>query len=167
MITMTQRAESRYLTFTAGRVEYGVEIQKIREILEPSRLEPLPKPATAVRWVIRHRNTTVPIVDLRRWMGLEKNGARPNQSILTVAAKGWDGPCLMGLLVDGIREVVQVGDPDTESRPEEFIQGPVQCEGREVVLLDVDQLFEEQNQPESNPVDEEPIRFVKEKETWI
>jgi len=149
MKIMIRNIEGRYLTFTAAQREYGVEIQKVREILEPSALEPLPQAASHVRWVLHLRDRVVPVVDLRRCLGLGDTGARPNQCVLTVVVRGWDGPFLMGILVDGVREVLQVWSKDLGEPPEEegcreaFLLGPVHSGDRLVFLLDVDGLAEE------------------------
>src|SRR5579883_2062758 len=103
---MIRKAEGRYLAFSVEHGEYAVEVQKVREILEPSVLEPIPNAASNARWVIRLRNRVVPVVDLRRFLGFEKTGAKPTQCVLTAVVRGWDGPFLMGFLVDGIREVI-------------------------------------------------------------
>lgn len=146
---MILQVEGRYLTFSLAGREYGVEVQKVREILEPSCLEPLSGAELNVRWVLRLRGRVVPVVDLRRRFGLAPTGAFPHQCIVTVVVRGWDGPFLMGLLVDGVREVVQVWSKDLvegmagEGR-EQCLLGPVQCQDRPVLLLDVDALSEEE-----------------------
>jgi purine-binding chemotaxis protein CheW len=156
--TMVRNIEGRYLTFTLAQREYGVEIQKVREILEPLALEPLPQAASHVRWVIRLRNRVVPVVDLRRCLGLGNTGARPNRCVLTVVIRGWNGPFLMGILVDGVREVLQVWSKDLEEsteedRPEAFLRGPVRSEERLVSLVDVDGLAEEVEAGQFNSID--------------
>lgn len=146
MKTMISKAEGRYLAFSVAGREYAVEVQKVREILEPSLMEPLPNPVSHARWVIRIRGRVVPVVDLRRRLGLEKTGARPTQSVLTAVVRGWNGPQLLGLLVDGIREVIQVWSKDLEDveREEagdwEGLLSPIQYQDRCVCLLNVDQL---------------------------
>lgn len=155
MKTMNQKTEGRYLTFSAAQKEYAVEVQKVREILEPSLMEPLPNPSSHVRWAIRIRGRVVPVIDLRRYLGLEKAGARPTQSVLTVVVRGWNGPQLLGLLVDGIREVIQVWSKDLEVERVEAggAEGPlwpIQCQDREVVLLDADLLSAKEAASELN-----------------
>ena len=145
---MTLKAEGRYLTFSVAQLEYGVEIQKVREILEPSSLEPIPQASSNVRWAVRLRGQVVPVVDLRRCFGSTPVGAFPHQCVVTVVARGWKGSFLMGLLVDGIREVVQVRNKDLEEMSGEeregCLLGPVQCQDRSVLLLDVDALSEKE-----------------------
>ncbi len=147
---MISKTEGRYLTFAVADGEYGVEIQKVREILEPSLMEPLSNPTSHARWVLRVRGRVVPVVDLRRRLGLEKTGARPTQSVLTVMVRGWNGPQLMGLLVDGIREVVQLWSRDLEGMEDKMegagggcFYGPICYQDRELLLLDVDGLSQE------------------------
>ena len=64
------------------------------------------------------------------------------------AAKDWEGSLhTMALLVDGVREVVQVWNENLEAAPgsEEdpragYLKGLAQCQERLVILLDLDEL---------------------------
>ncbi len=145
------KAEGRYLTFSIVREEYGVEIHRVREIIGPVVLEVVPDTAPHIRGILKLRGKVVPVVDLRNRFGLEETEAGKGNCVVTVLAKGWDGPYLMGFLVDGIREVVQVWSRDLEGVPgmeedsrEEFLLGLAQHQDRAVLLLDVDKIAREE-----------------------
>ncbi len=147
MKTMIGNIEGRFLAFIIGRTEYAVEIQKVREILGSPLVDSLSRGETAEDSVLKLRSKTVPVVNLRRRLGQGKAGRPSDQCIVTVMAQGWDGPFLMGFLVDGVREIIEIRKKDTgddpgaeESVMEGFLQGPVRFQGRQVFLLDVDGL---------------------------
>src|SRR5581483_630745 len=114
MGSISRRIEGRYLTFSISHEEYGVEIHRIREIISPVILEVIPGSAAHVRGVLKLRGKIVPVLDLRERFGLKDGRAQGSSCIVTVLAKGWNGPFLLGFLVDGIREVVEVRDEDLE-----------------------------------------------------
>ncbi len=141
------KSEGRYLTFSIAHEEYGVEIHRVREIIGPVVLEVVPDAAPHVRGILRLRGKVVPVVDLRNRFGFEKGEAHPGSCVVTVLAKGSDGPFLVGLLVDGIREVIQVWTGDLEEELEmredsrnEFLMGLARCQDRFVLLLDVEKI---------------------------
>ena len=146
---MTQRInEGAYLTFSLEREEYGIEMHRVLEILGTSAVEPLKGVSSLVRGVLPWRGKKIPVLDLRQCLG-KSPLALPHQScVVTVAAKDWEGSLhTMALLVDGVREVVQVWNENLEAAPgsEEdpragYLKGLAQCQERLVILLDLDEL---------------------------
>jgi purine-binding chemotaxis protein CheW len=151
------KAEGRYLTFSVAHEEYAVEVHRVREIIGPSAMEPAANAAPYIRGVIQLRGRTVPVLDLRRRFGLEEAEQRREDCIITVLVKGWEEPFLMGLLVEGIREVIQIWTENLEKAPamegdprEDFLLGLAQLEDRVVLLLDVDKLAKEEEVEEAD-----------------
>jgi purine-binding chemotaxis protein CheW len=149
--TIVHKAEGRYLTFSMGREEYGIEIQRVREIMGFAAIETIADAGPSIRGVIRLRGKVVPVLDLRQRFGLEGAEIQRGSCVVTVLVKGWEGPCWLGLLVDGIREVVQVWTRDLEEAAvmegdprEEFLFGLARCQDRAVLLLDVDKVAKEE-----------------------
>ncbi len=146
---MTQRiTEGRYLTFSLAHEEYGVEMHRVLEILQASGIEPLSEGSSLIKGLLPWRGQKVPVLDLRRCLGKDEAERSSESCIVTVTAKGWEGNLsLMALLVDGVREVVQVWNENLEQASvleedprEEFLKGLVQCDERLVILLDLDRL---------------------------
>jgi purine-binding chemotaxis protein CheW len=158
MMQMTlHKIEGRYLTFWVGKREYGVEIHRVKEILGITALEPIVNTGSAVQGVLRIRGKVVPVVDLRLRLGLEETGAPSVGCVLTLSVKGWSGPLLMGLRVDGIREVVQIWTKNLEETPaaetvfgQEILMGVARYQERNILLLDTDSLAKEAEKHESN-----------------
>lgn len=138
--------EGTYLTFALAREEYGIEMHRVLEILGTSAVEPLAEEGSVVRGILPWRGQKVPVLDLRRCLG-KAQWDLPHQScVVTVTAKDWEGRMgYMALLVDGVREVVQVWNENVEEGPAleedpraEFLKGLAQCQERLVILLDLD-----------------------------
>jgi purine-binding chemotaxis protein CheW len=135
--------EGKYITFVLGREEYGVSLNKVREILGPEGLQDSEQTDPCVRGVMKIRNQKIPVLDLRCRFGLETGSTKAGSAVL-VTTLGLDS-VLVGLMVDSIRQVLHIksgllkkssfieGDPRTE-----FIMGVVQTEGREILLLNLD-----------------------------
>jgi purine-binding chemotaxis protein CheW len=96
----------QHLTFSLGEQGYGVHM---REVMEINRVQPvtaIPDVMPWVRGVINLRGTVIPIVDLRRRMGLPSRDDDDRTCIVVVLE---DQP--VGLVVDRIGEVVDF-DPE-------------------------------------------------------
>lgn len=93
-----------HLVFTLAAREYGVDILKVQEIRayeQPTRVARTP---SFVRGVVNLRGATVPIVDLRQWLGLgEAEGCSP--AVVIVANLGGR---LAGLAVDAVSGVLEL-----------------------------------------------------------
>ena len=95
----------KYLAFELAREQYGVEILRVQEITTASGLAPVPgQPACAVG-VIRLRGRTIPVVSLRRRLGLHGDTPPARACVVVVDVAADTGTLAVGLLVDAVVEV--------------------------------------------------------------
>ena len=108
---------TQFLTFDMGTEIYGIEIRRIREIIECQGITTIPLAAEFVRGVINLRGLVVPVIDLLILFGKTQIpiGKRTCIVILDVEIDGNLLP--VGLLVDAVREVVDLGPDDMEAAP--------------------------------------------------
>jgi purine-binding chemotaxis protein CheW len=66
--------ERKLVGFLVDDVRYGIDIMRVREIVNPSRLVQVPYMPPYVVGVADHREAVVPVVDLRVRFGLEAKG---------------------------------------------------------------------------------------------
>ena len=134
----------QYLTFTLGAQEYGVDILHVQEIRGYTPATPVPNTPPYVRGVLNLRGTIVPIVDLRRRLGLPATD--PGKFTVIVVLNV--GTKVVGAVVDTVSDVLQIDDPpqappafggDVDARA---IAGIVQSGTALVVLLAVEALLE-------------------------
>ena len=137
---------SQFLTFTLNDQEFGIEILRVQEIKNFTRFTPIPNVPECIKGVMNLRGTVVPIVDLRskfRMPALE-------YSQFTVIIVVNVGTRIMGLVVDAVSDVLNVGDDAIEGAPNlgsidtSFISGLAKSNDRLVTLLDIEQLLDEQ-----------------------
>jgi purine-binding chemotaxis protein CheW len=90
--------------FRVGDEEYVIDLRRIREIVQPLPVTPVPHAPEFVEGVIDLRGEVVPLVDVRRRLGLppRSTGARPKMLIVNLAGRA------LALLVDGVTEVVRI-----------------------------------------------------------
>ena len=134
------------VTFTVGAAEYGLDIASITEVIRPLPITPLPHMPVFIEGVINLRGVIITVVDLRKRFGAraEEDTARSRRMlIIRGAARG-----LLGLAVDGVREVLLVPESSIAAAPEaatgagaDFIAGVAKVADRLVVLIDISRIL--------------------------
>lgn len=129
--------------FLIGDVHYAVDIRRVKEIIRPLAIVPLPHPPPAVIGVADHRGEVVPVIDVRARFGLPGIGATRRTKWILVTLPGKT----VGLVIDAITEVFAAGDEDQRSVPSigmgDAARGIVAVFGHEgslVFVLDVDRI---------------------------
>lgn len=129
--------------FTIGEVQYAIDIFRVREIINPLAIVPLPHAPAAVLGVADHRGQVVPVLDVRRRFGLPPS--------VTTRRTKWIiaqlGDRSVGLVVDAVTDVFGAGEPDQRSVPEigvgdaaRGISAVYSYGGQLVFVLDVDRI---------------------------
>lgn len=140
--------ERQYLTFNLAGEAYGVDILKVQEIRGWTPVTQMPNVPDFVRGVMNLRGAIVPVIDLRRRFGLETVEYDKTTVVIVVMVKGGNGERVMGLVVDGVSDVLNVGSGDIQPTPDfgtalstDFISGLVTNDMGMVMLLEVDRLL--------------------------
>jgi len=140
----------KFLSFRVGQDEYGVEILKVQEILGGSGIARLPRAPEAVRGWIDLRGRRIPVVDVRTCLHLPPGPESELNCVIVAEIPGEDGDFTVGLLVDEVREVLNIREAEIHAPPlggggmEEldFINGLGKLADRDVVLVDVQHLLD-------------------------
>ncbi|MEG6549520.1 chemotaxis protein CheW [Desulfocurvibacter africanus] len=126
--TTTQTCQ--YLTFTLGSEIFALDIDAVREVLELRPVTRIPRMPDHMCGVINLRGQGVPVIDLRRRFGLECAETTVDTCIIIVETKGSDGQDNMGVLVDSVREVLEIPSESIMPAPKmgavvdaDFIEG--------------------------------------------
>ncbi|HRE84142.1 MAG TPA: chemotaxis protein CheW [Opitutaceae bacterium] len=133
-------ATHQLCTFSIGETLFGIDVQKIQEVIFYQEMTPVPTAPPAVRGLINLRGQIVTAIDLRMRLGLP---SRTSDLLPTnVIVRTSDGA--VSLLVDEIGDVVEVEPLLFERAPEtltgvahELVTGIYKLEGRLLLLLDV------------------------------
>jgi purine-binding chemotaxis protein CheW len=143
--------QGKYLVFHLGREEFAVAVLKVREIMGLQEVTEVPQTPPYVRGVINLRGKVIPVVDLRRKFGMADGEATSRTCIVVVQVKRTGGagePLLMGVIVDGVSEVLTIQEQEIEDTPSfgedirlPYILGMAKVKGRVKILLDIDQVM--------------------------
>jgi purine-binding chemotaxis protein CheW len=134
----------KYLTFFLGTEEYGIEILKVHEIIGLMPITPVPRTPEFIKGVINLRGKVIPTVDLRLKFGMESVEQTDETCIIVVQTHGIE----MGIIVDKVSEVLNVGAGDIEDTPSfgasvntDYILGIGKAAGKVRLLLDIDKVL--------------------------
>jgi purine-binding chemotaxis protein CheW len=135
------------VSFKLGEETYGIEITKIREIILMGPITRIPETPHYVKGLINLRSTVIPVIDLRARFGLAEGESTDESRIMVLNV----GNRTIGIVVDAVSEVLRVsGDQISEAPPtvaslgNEYMTGLVRLEEQLLILLDIDQLFGEE-----------------------
>jgi purine-binding chemotaxis protein CheW len=138
----------KYLIFTLHQQSYALAVLKIREIIRLTNITAVPQMPAFVCGVINLRGKIIPVMDLGLRFGFAQAERTGQTCLMVVQVKGRDGRDIhMGLVVDGVEEVVNLAATDIEATPDfgtnistEFILGMAKLKDGVKTLLDIDQL---------------------------
>jgi len=106
MIATTRANEAAWCTFVVADALYGVELERVQEVLRAQPITRVPLAAPALVGLLNLRGRIVPAVDLRTVLGLpprRPGTRRGEQDSGLVVVRGADGP--VALVVDAIADV--------------------------------------------------------------
>jgi len=139
--------DGKYLTFSLGNEEYGVDIMKVREIIGIMEITSVPHTPGYIKGVINLRGRVIPVLELRLRFGMESKEYDDRTCIIVVEVAGVSGQIMIGMLVDSVSEVVNIDESEIEPAPDfgaaaeaESILGMGKIKGAVKILLDVDQV---------------------------
>src|SRR5437764_2498928 len=98
----------KYLTFQLVNEEFGVRVLKVREIMGLQEITAVPQTPGHVKGVINLRGKVIPVIDLRLKFGLPAAEYNQRTCIIVTQMRGETGPILMGIVVDGVSEVLNL-----------------------------------------------------------
>lgn len=130
--------------FSLGDKLFAVDIMRIREILVPQKLSPLPCASELLEGVINLRGAVIPVMNMRKRFGMPIPADAPVGKLLILSLVGQ----LLALVVDDVMEVISV--PVADLKPPiqmatgvgmEFLLGVCLSNNRVFMILDIDSLL--------------------------
>jgi len=104
--------EKRYLTFALGKREFGLDIQRIEDMIGVRPVPTLPRPPGFVKGIMNLEGKVIPIVDLRSRLQKRSEGASERTCILIVDLEAASGTFQKGILLNSAANLLQVPEPD-------------------------------------------------------
>jgi purine-binding chemotaxis protein CheW len=100
-------------TFRIGGEDYAVDIMRVREIIHPLPITPVPRAPAFVEGVVRLRGEVIPVVDVRKRLGVEACPPTRRTRFLVVNVAGRR----LGLVVDEVCEVLRLPRSELRAAP--------------------------------------------------
>jgi purine-binding chemotaxis protein CheW len=112
------RKEIQLACFQIGAQMYALDILRIKEVIRPQKLTPVPKAPEFIEGVINLRGVVIPVVDLRRRFD-QPSGETGQKNRIIVSVLGGK---VIGLVVDEVAEVKNFTRQEIQPAPR-FIKG--------------------------------------------
>ena len=134
-------SRKQFSTFVVDRLLFGVEVEKVQEVIRYQEMTRVPLAPAVVKGLINLRGQIVTAIDLRRRLELRERAAADLP--MNVVIRQSDGA--VSLLVDEIGDVLEVDEQTFENPPEtlngkarQLIRGVYKLNGRLLHVLDTD-----------------------------
>ena len=137
-----------YLTFKLEDEVFALEVGQVREVLDLSPITKVPRAAEFMRGVINVRGSVVPVVDLRRKLGIEETEATKDTRIVVMELDLDGENTILGAMADSVHEVLELAPEQIEEPPKigalwrtEFIKGIGKRGDEFIIILDIERIF--------------------------
>ncbi|HOM87850.1 MAG TPA: chemotaxis protein CheW [Spirochaetota bacterium] len=134
----------QFVTFIIGNETYGIEVLKVQEIIGMTRITYVPNTLPYMKGVINLRGSVVPVIDMRKKIGMDEIAYNAFTVIIITEVKGK----LIGMIVDSVQDVVTIPIQKiqdtihfTSQIATDYIKGIGQIDNNLVIILDVDRLL--------------------------
>jgi purine-binding chemotaxis protein CheW len=131
------------VSFHLAGEEFGLDILRVQEIIRMMDLTRVPNSPDFVEGVINLRGKVIPVIGLRKRLGLPAQEHDTKTRIVVVEVNG----SVLGFIVDAVSEVLRITSDTIEPAPRvakverEYIAGVGKLEDRLLLLLDLDRLM--------------------------
>jgi purine-binding chemotaxis protein CheW len=136
--------ELHLVTFALDREEFGIPIGQVREVIRVTDITRVPQALPHVRGVTNLRGRVLAVIEIRTRLGLPLAAITPRSRIVVVGI----GERMLGILVDGVSQVVKVPTSAVTPAPEEvvapgtdYITGVARWSSRLIILLDLEKVL--------------------------
>lgn len=135
-------AEEQLVLFRLGKEIYGISITQVKEIILYKEATKIPNTPSYMEGIISLRGKVIPVVSLA--IKLEMNEAKGTEKRALIVETGNKD---VGILVDDVTEVIRLQESAIELPPtttsNKYVRGIGKVDDRLLILLDVDELFSE------------------------
>jgi len=145
---MMEQCVKQYLSFTLAGDTFAVDVRDTREILQRTTVTRVPFLPAFLEGVINVRGQVVPVVDMRRFLGLPSRVADIRGDIVIMDAEGASGCVVFGALVDEVQEVLELDRRTVQPIPAigstadtRIVAGIGRLDDSSLIVLNVQRIF--------------------------
>lgn len=155
------QSSGRYLAFDLGDQCFAVDVSKVEVVLESAKITRVPKAQSYLRGVINFRGSVIPVADLKTRFGEGRTELGEGSRIIVLKARVGSDDLLIGVLADGVREVIDMDSSKVERPPqfgfqldESIIEGVGQKGSEFIVILNIDEALRPSGMPKELSTEE-------------
>lgn len=134
----------QFLSFTLGKEDYGVDIQKVQELRGYDTVTRIANVPEHIKGVVNLRGIIVPIIDMR----IKFNLQAPTYDAFTVVIILNIAGRVMGMVVDSVSDVITLKPEQIKPAPPmgsvldtQYLMGLGTLDERMLILIDLDRLM--------------------------
>jgi purine-binding chemotaxis protein CheW len=138
----------QYLSFNLGESLFAVDVRQTKEILDFRRTTRVPQTPDYMLGVINLRGAVVPVIDLRRKLGLPARDVSQDTCIVVLEIARDEEVLTVGVVTDSVQEVLELGVDEIEPPPRigsglniDYIRGMGKKKDNFIILLDANRIF--------------------------
>jgi purine-binding chemotaxis protein CheW len=138
----------RYLIVELAAEEFGISVLQVREIMKMQEVTTVPQTPHFLQGVINLRGRIVPVINLRSKFNMPEQVYTAHTCIVVVRVQMESGEQQMGIIVDGVIEVLLLDSDDIQDSPDfgqqqatSYVRGMAKNKGAVKMLLDIDQIL--------------------------
>jgi purine-binding chemotaxis protein CheW len=139
---------STFFSFRLGQESFAIPIERVREVLQYQETTKVPKTPPYMIGVINLRGGVVPVVGLRVLFGMSESERTVHSAVIILDVDNAGELSTIGVLVDSVREVVDIRDTDVAPPPRlgtgintDFISGMGKLGDEFLMILNIDRAF--------------------------
>jgi purine-binding chemotaxis protein CheW len=139
---------TQYLSFHLEGEEFALEISRVREVLDFTKITKVPRVPSFMKGVINLRGSVVPVVDLKEKFGIGVTEKTVLTRIIICEIAVDEGMTVIGALADSVHEVMDIEAKDIEPAPKigtrldtGFLKGMGKRDEEFIMILDIDRIF--------------------------
>jgi purine-binding chemotaxis protein CheW len=106
--------KGKFLTFSIGKEEYGIEVCYVTEIIGIQTITEVPELPDYIKGIINLRGKIIPVMDVRLRFNKESKDYNDRTCIIVIDIK----EISIGLIVDAVSEVLSIPDSNIVSPPQ-------------------------------------------------
>ncbi len=141
----TSASVLQLVSFKVGNEEFGLDILKVQEIIRLRDLTRVPNLPDFVDGVINLRGQVIPVIGLRRRLGMDAAEADKRTRIVVAEVNR----NILGFVVDEVSEVLRISADTVEPPPRlgnvdrKYVQGIGKIQDRLLIVIDPSLLFDD------------------------
>lgn len=143
-------SSNKHLLFSVNQENYGIPIDKVKEIIRYEPITPVHDSLEYVKGVINLRGKIIPVFDLKLKFGMEEREFNKTTVFIIADILGSSGIYNVALVVDAVHEVTIIDSDSVKEPPQmglkiktHYLKGIYRYREDMIMLLNIDEIIKE------------------------